>query len=158
MLVCSYTQTVFASDPESGWWWNANESGRGFSIEKQGNNIFFATYLYDDSGNPTWYTALLRKDSNQGFIGNLQQFKDGQTLFGSYQAPSILDENAGEITLNFSDEKNGTLSWPGGTVEITRFIFGSSQNTAKTGWWWNGNESGRGYSIEKQGDKIFFAG
>ncbi|MCM2326529.1 MAG: hypothetical protein NDI88_01435, partial [Lysobacter sp.] len=32
--------------PETGWWWNPAEDGRGFSLEVQGNNIFFAAFLY----------------------------------------------------------------------------------------------------------------
>ena len=36
--------------PQTGWWWNPAESGRGFSIESSGNNLFMAAYLYDVSG------------------------------------------------------------------------------------------------------------
>ncbi|MEE9345008.1 MAG: hypothetical protein V3U88_05320 [Methylococcales bacterium] len=53
LLACNFYQSVNAHDPDTGWWWNANESGRGFSIEKQADKIFLAAYLYDDSGNPT---------------------------------------------------------------------------------------------------------
>lgn len=123
LLAFSVCQTVLAHDPATGWWWNKDESGRGFSIEKQGDMIFFAAYLYDDSGNPTWYTALLSKDPAHGYIGTLQQFAGGQTLTGTYQQPNILNEDAGEIILDFSAHNKGTLTWPGGTVEIERFIF-----------------------------------
>ncbi len=100
------------------------------SIEKQVDKIFFAAYLYDDSGNPTWFTALLTTGTTHDFTGNLQQFADGQTLLGEFQAPSVLNKDAGQITLDFSDDEKGTLTWPGGTVEITRFIFAQEENTS----------------------------
>ncbi len=32
LFVCFFLQAVYAHDPETGLWWNADESGRGFSI------------------------------------------------------------------------------------------------------------------------------
>jgi hypothetical protein len=167
ILVSCLCQNVFAQDPDSGWWWNANESGRGYAIEKQGNTLFFASFLYDDSGFPSWYTATLNKNSQQNFSGVLQQYEGGQTLFGDYQQPVIVDANAGEITLDFSDSNNGTIAWPGGTVAISRFMFSedndagnnnqSDDQKPEKGWWWNTDESGRGFAIEQQGNTIFFA-
>jgi hypothetical protein len=161
-LVCSLSQSVFAEDPDSGWWWNADESGRGFAIERQGDTIFFAAFLYDDSSFPTWFTATLKKNSQQTYVGTLQQFQGGQTLTGSFQKPIVLDENAGDITLDFSDSSNGTLNWPGGTIAITRFSFSSNDSTDTSQkpervWWWNADESGRGFALELQGNTIFFA-
>ena len=43
--------------PQTGWWWNPAEDGRGFSVEVHGNNIFFAGFLYDASGRSTWHVA-----------------------------------------------------------------------------------------------------
>ncbi|MEE9423545.1 MAG: hypothetical protein V3V18_01035 [Methylococcales bacterium] len=123
LLSTCLCQTVFAQDPDTGWWWNADEPGRGYTIEKQSDKIFFAAYLYDDSGNPVWYTAVLTVDADDNFIGNLQQFAGGQTLTGAFKPANVLNENAGQIILNFSDDFTGTLIWPGGTVPITRFIF-----------------------------------
>ena len=111
------------SIPASGWWWNTDESGRGFAIERQGNTIFFAAFLYDDSGLPTWFTAVLNRDTAQDFSGILKQLQGGQTLLGEYQPPTVLNDNAGTITLFFSDANHGTLNWPGGSVDISRFRF-----------------------------------
>ena len=36
--------------PQTGWWWNTAEGGRGYSIEASGGRLFFASYLYDVSG------------------------------------------------------------------------------------------------------------
>src|ERR1700722_3698674 len=43
--------------PETGWWWNPAEGGRGFAIEIQGNAMYFAGYMYDPNGNALWYLA-----------------------------------------------------------------------------------------------------
>ncbi|HFD12544.1 MAG TPA: hypothetical protein ENJ32_08770, partial [Crenotrichaceae bacterium] len=164
--ICSFCQIVSSQEPDSGWWWNPDQSGRGFVIEQQGDAIFFAAFLYDDSGFPTWFTSLLNRDSEQDFSGVLQQFQGGQTLLGSYQPPATLTDNAGTITLNFPDSRNGILNWPGGTVELTRFTFAEDDNSSSNdnsnpkpdlGWWWNSDESGRGFIIDRQGDTIFFA-
>ncbi len=153
-------QPVMAADPNTGWWWNPAESGRGFSIEQQGNTIFYAAYLYDDSSNNAWYTALLTKNAAGVFTGEMNQFSDGQTLLGTYQPPSNPPANIGSITLAFDTPTTGTMTWPGGVVSIERFIFNNSGGSAdlETGWWWNPAESGRGFSIEQQGDSIFYAG
>src|SRR5271169_959800 len=46
-----------ATNPEVGWWWNPNEGGRGFAVEVQNGTMYFAGYMYDTSGNSTWYLA-----------------------------------------------------------------------------------------------------
>ncbi len=127
LMSVSLYQAVVA-DPETGWWWNEAEDGRGFSIEKQGETIVFAAYLYADSGDPTWFTAVLTEVSEDRFEGVLQQFSGGQTLTGNFQPASPSNENAGEIILEFSDHDKGTITWPGGTVPITRFRFGTDNN------------------------------
>ncbi len=126
------SQSVMAVNPETGWWWNAAESGRGFSIEQQGNSIFYAVYLYDDSGNNAWYTALMTKNTAGDFTGTLQQFSNGQTLLGSYQAPNVTNSNVGDITLAFDTPTTGTMTWPGGVVSIERFIFDTTVVTPVT--------------------------
>jgi|GEM_PF-5328767 len=142
LLTCSICQFAFADNPETGWWWNSAESGRGFSIEKQGSTIFFAAYLYDDSSNPIWYTAVLTGNGTQGFTGTLQEYGGGQTLLGQYQAPAIVNDNLGTIRLDFSTSKQGTLTWPGGVVPITRFVFSTDQSSADNSG--DNNQSGNG--------------
>jgi hypothetical protein len=143
--------------PETGWWWNPAEGGRGYSLEVSGNRIFFASFLYDVSGQSTWYvaagpTALDGSVFNSRLLG----VKNGQTLAGAYRAPDpTVDEGA--ITLAFSDSSHGTLVWPGGAVPIERFNivpggleFAPRDNQPESGWWWNAQENGRGFFIEWQ--------
>ena len=46
-----------ASFQPSGWWYNAAENGRGFSIEVQGNTLDVVGFMYDGNGNPVWYIS-----------------------------------------------------------------------------------------------------
>jgi hypothetical protein len=149
--------------PQSGYWWNPAESGRGFVIEYNGSSIFMAAFLYDASGRSTWYGAGPAPLSGTTFTSPLNAYSGGQTLTGSYQAPTQ-GASPGNITITFTDATDGTLSWPGGTIPITRDAFApnglASPPTAtqpQTGWWYNPSESGRGYSIEIQDNIAFVA-
>jgi hypothetical protein len=151
--------------PKTGWWWNPAEGGRGYSIEVAGNHIFFASYLYDVSGRATWYVGSGNTSLDGSlFTGSLDAYSRGQTLGGSYQIPTAA-VSAGSLTLAFADASNGTMIWPGGTVPIQRFnivpngtALDPMNNQPESGWWWNPEESGRGYFLEWQGGELFMAG
>ncbi len=53
----------------------------------------------------------------------MNQFSDGQTLLGTYQAPTDPPASIGPITLAFDTNTTGTMTWPGGSVPIERFSF-----------------------------------
>jgi hypothetical protein len=152
--------------PQTGWWWNASESGRGYTIESSGNKLFIATYLYDVTGRSTWYVSAGPTSLDGSlYTGNLESYANGQTLTGAYRAPTLPPTIAGTISLAFSDATHGTLVWPGGTVAIKRYEYGTGgvnaipqANQPESGWWWNKNESGRGYFIEWQGGTAVMAG
>ena len=87
-------QAVFT--PTSGIWWNPQESGRGFTFELQGTQIFMAMYTYETTGAATWYAATLTQQTNGSFTGTLDRYSGGQSLTGSYRAPT-LGEHTDEI-------------------------------------------------------------
>ncbi len=149
--------------PQTGWWWNPQESGRGFAIEVQGRHLFYAAFLYDETGRATW-TIASGNTSLDGslFAGDLLAFSGGQTLAGPYKAPAPA-RAIGTILLTFTNALTGTMIWPGGAVPIQRFDFNNlaappQANVPESGWWWNANESGRGYFIEWQNGFADLAG
>jgi hypothetical protein len=146
------------ADPEVGWWWNPDESGRGFFIESQGGIVFLAGYFYESGGRATWLVAGGANSDPYSYDGRLLHVTGGQTLFGDYQPPAS-PTDAGPVSLRFTDDQHGTLTWPGGTIAIERDYFGAPGDTEtfqpESGWWWNAAESGRGYSIEVQGNVLF---
>jgi hypothetical protein len=152
------------SPPQTGWWWNKTEGGRGYSIETQGNQIFYAAYLYDDAGRAQWFVANGPTSIDGSyFTGNLLKVTGGQTLGGAYKAPAA-PQAAGALTLAFTEPGKGTMVGPGGAVPIERFGFsGLGPNSPKrtnqpeAGWWWNPQEGGRGFFLEWQGDSADIA-
>jgi hypothetical protein len=150
--------------PQTGWWWNTAEGGRGYSIETQGNTIFYAAYLYDDAGRAQWFVASGPTSIDGSyFTGNLLKVTGGQTLGGAYKAPGA-PQASGAITLAFTDPGKGTMVWPGGAVPIERFNFSGlgaksppRLNQPESGWWWNPQENGRGFFLEWQGDSADIA-
>jgi alpha-tubulin suppressor-like RCC1 family protein len=151
--------------PKTGWWWNPQEGGRGYSIEAQGNHIFFAAFHYDVSGRSTWNVASGPTSIDGSlFTGDLLGVHGGQTLGGPYNGfPQT--STAGSITLAFSDASHGTMIWPGGVVPIERMNLvpdgldaAQKSDQPENGWWWNPQEAGRGFFIEWQGDWADLAG
>ena len=151
--------------PQTGWWWNPAEDGRGFSIEVRGNNLFFASFLYDVTGRSNWYVATGPTSLDGSlFNGDLLSARGGQALGAAYPGFPTL-RNEGAISLAFNDAKSGTLVWPGGAVPIQRFnivpnglTLPSVPNQPESGWWWNPNEAGRGFFLEWQGGILNIAG
>ena len=41
-------------EPGTGWYWNPAENGRGFAIERQGDVLFLAGFMYEVSGAQVW--------------------------------------------------------------------------------------------------------
>ncbi|HWQ94135.1 MAG TPA: S8 family serine peptidase, partial [Gammaproteobacteria bacterium] len=149
-----------STGPQPGWWWNPDQSGRGFTIEVRGSNLFMAGYLYADNGRATWLVSAGAMTNASSYSGPLMAFGGGQTLTGAYKSNTLTNPNVGTITLQFSNARHGTLTWPGGTMPIERFPFGSGTASfqPESGWWWNEAESGRGFAIEVQGNNLFMAG
>jgi hypothetical protein len=151
--------------PQTGWWWNPAEDGRGFGIEVRGNNLFMSGYLYDDTGHATWVVSPGPVALDGSFYnGTLYQVANGQSLNGAYRAPAT-PTSAGTVTLTFNDSRHGTLIWPGGSIPIVRFddVIGSGGGTTpafvpENGWWWSAIESGRGYFLEVKNNYAFIAG
>jgi len=150
---------VVHAAPQTGWWWNPGESGRGFFVESHDGITFIGAYLYESDGHATWYVAGGANADSYNYTGPLYNMSRGQTLFGSY-VPAVGPNTVGTITVHFSDDTHGTVTWPGGTVAIEREIFGTGDAAFQpdNGWWWNADEGGSGYSLEVQGGNLFLVG
>ncbi len=147
--------TVANVQPKTGWWWNPAESGRGFFIERQNNSVFMSAYYYEADGRPTWFIAAGSMTGNR-FDAPAQVVRGGQSLFSDYIAPGA-PTTIGNVSIDFNSPTNASMTWPGGLTSISDFAYGGSGGiAAENGWWWNPSESGRGYSIEVQGNSLFF--
>ena len=109
-----------AAQPETGWWWNPAEPGRGYFVELQGGRVFLAAFLYADDGRATWSVALMDGDATAGYAGPLQEFRNGQTLNGAWRQNQPQLPGPGDIRIQASDPRHARLTWPGGEVAIER--------------------------------------
>jgi len=110
--------------PENGWWWSSLESGRGFSIEIQGNTLVMAGYMYAVAGAPIWYLSAGTMTTPSTYTGSLQQYALGQSIGGPYHPPQLTNPSVGTVRIVFTDASNGTLTLPDGRqVAIARFAF-----------------------------------
>src|SRR5688572_11315016 len=150
--------------PQTGWWYNPAEGGRGFSIEARGNRLFFAAFHYEPDGRATWnFAGGATSLDGSLFTSDFLSASGGQTLTGPYRLPGLA--NAGSITLAFSNATHGTMFWPGGAVAIERqpilpggLTTPPQAGLPEGGWWWNPAESGRGFFIEWQNGWVDIAG
>ena len=116
------------NQPESGWWWNTTEPGRGYFIEWQKGFASVTGYMYDDAGKPVWYQAMASTTDPRVVNGTWSIFGNGYPLT---QAGSTINRKMARLTdnfqplsLRFSDATNGTLTLPGGrNIAITRLRF-----------------------------------
>jgi hypothetical protein len=155
--IVSLASTLLHAAPQNGWWWNPAEAGRGFFLEVQGPRMFMSGYFYGNDGRATWLVSNDPMPNSDSYDGRLLAFRDGQALVGDYRHP-LAAVDAGAVSLRFTDDSHGTLTWPGGVIPIERYDFHHGPPAAfqpKTGWWWNPDESGRGFAIEMQGDHMF---
>lgn len=149
--------------PQSGWWWNATEPGRGFSLELRGNTLFLSSFLYTSDSSSIWYISSGGLSGNT-YQGDLLQYGGGQVLGGSYRTASLVG-TVGSVAIAFTSDTTATMTWPGGAVSLQRFNIvsggvaaGADADAPETGWWWNAAESGRGYFVEIQGSTLFLSG
>lgn len=150
LTLCIAGQSA-AFTPESGFWWNPNESGRGYSIEIQDNFMFLAAYVYDGTGLPVWFTAqgtVSVTDLNNNlavYTGTLNRSVNGQCVGTATACPPRLPTTTlgagGNFRVDFHSETRATLTWAGGTTPIQRFDYaltppgGDPRTDALLGQW-----------------------
>jgi hypothetical protein len=115
--------------PTMGLWWNPNESGRGYEIDLQGDTMVVTTYVYEQSGDPIWYLSSGTYDHTTAtFQSAYDIFANGQCFGCPYVAPDHTGD-AGPITITFHTNQTATLTYPGGSTEISKFQYGFPNRT-----------------------------
>ena len=117
-----------AFTPETGLWWNPNESGSGVQTEVQDNILYVTVYAFGADGFPMWYIASGPLDATATvFDGDLYEFFGGACVGCPFQ-PIESQEIAGSIRLEFDelDPNSAVMTWSldGGsqrTVFVERF-------------------------------------
>jgi hypothetical protein len=114
------------TQPESGWWWNESESGRGFFMEWQGDSLDVAGYMYDAQGNPIWYltVAQMSGTNKRSFASSWWSFANGQTLTGAWRHNIQTSNNVAPVTIEFTAADTALMTLPNGrTTNLKRHRF-----------------------------------
>src|SRR5712691_8686942 len=104
--------TSFSND-QSDLWWNADENGWGIQFVQRGSTIFATMFVYDASGNPTWYVAGMQGTKPNGmltFTGDL--FATHGPWFGAVPySPAATGAKVGTMTWQKQAGMAGTLTY-----------------------------------------------
>jgi hypothetical protein len=132
----SFATVAQAVLPDNGWYWNKDESGRGFNIEIQNNLLFMSAFIYDAQGKPIWLVSGGVMPSDHTFSGTLVQTSDGQCVGCTFKPP--VRTPYGTVTINFTGPKTATITINGIALQVERQAWGmdfSSPVTPLLGEW-----------------------
>jgi hypothetical protein len=118
-LFCGSASAVL---PDSGWYFNADEPGRGFNIEIQDDTLFMAGFVYDTNGNPIWVISSGPMSSDATYMGPAFQTANGQPLGGAYRPPSTVP--FGTATVVFTTTMSANITVNGYSFTVAREQFG----------------------------------
>ena len=154
LVLLVLSSSVLAEEyPEDGWWWNPNEPGRGYLIERQDNVMFIASFHYSATGLPEWltiqgtYTPDDTSTTEIGtFVGDTFESVNGQCIACAYASPTTSDSAQGIAIVNFTSNQAGTFVWEGETIPIERtfWAFGGTLQQLSGDWALSTLESGVG--------------
>ncbi|CAB1274629.1 hypothetical protein [Candidatus Nitrosacidococcus tergens] len=119
---------LFAAMPENGWWWNPSQSGIGYGLEVQNNTVFAALFIYDNNGNPTWYSGAGNitqnpTQNNSSTTIDLQQSTGGSCLGCTYTTPQT-NAIGKQLLLTFNaDGSTATATVDGIATALQRMNF-----------------------------------
>lgn len=119
-IFCFSISSAYAIFPDSGWYWNKGESGRGFNLEIQNNLLFISAFAYSN-GQPIWYVSGGPMGTDRTYSGRLTQTSNGQCFGCAYSGPAFTD--VGAVTVTFSDETHAVITLLGQTISLERQDF-----------------------------------
>ncbi|MFK7956993.1 MAG: hypothetical protein AB8B96_12945 [Lysobacterales bacterium] len=125
-----------AYEPESGFYWNPDQPGRGFAIEVQDRQVFLTIYTYTEEANPAlreplWFSAIGNLTASTTgsvtyqFNDELVFSEDGQCLNCEFRDP-ISTFTGRPLSLTFNSLTTGQLVIDGEVIPIQRFWYSAS--------------------------------
>ncbi len=150
-----------AFTPQSGYWSNPDQPGRGFSIEVRDNKLFMGMMFYDTDNTSKWTISNGYMTDATHYKGPMLEYKNGQALHATFAPPGPYAV-VGEVSVEFTSATSASLTWPEGTIAINRMSIvpnglssGPTAGMPVTGWYWQPAEGGRGWFVEIQGDTAY---
>lgn len=149
--------------PQSGYWTNPDQPGRGFSIEIKNSKLFMGMMFYDADKASKWAVSIGNMTDATHFKGPMLQFTGGESLHGPFQ-PNAPYTKIGNVELEFTSATTANLTWPEGKVAIKRLVIvpaglstAPAANMPQTGWYWQSAQGGNGWFVEVQGTTAYIA-
>lgn len=124
--------------PETGFYWNSGQPGRGYAIEIQDRLVFMTLYTYTAEAAPSlreplWFSAigtLVASGSGSGvtyeFTDQLYFSEDGQCLGCPFPGEPLTTATGRPIRLTFDSVRSGELEIDGEIIPIERFWYANS--------------------------------
>lgn len=124
LFACLAHGQAYKKSPDNGYWWNPNEPGRGWTFETQNDLVAITHYGYNTDGTSTFFQSVARWNPLAATVtAELSDFRGGACFGCPISTPS--STNLGTVRFTFTDEFNGTVTYPNGTtVAIERFDYG----------------------------------
>ena len=134
--------------PNAGLWYNPETSGRGFDIQVFNSRLSAIWYTFDEAGLPIWYISS----------GDLNEFNYTGDFLKTHQNPdgSVSTTVVGNISIDFSDERNAQINWQinnsqdSETIEWLSFSHDAELENY-TGLWGRTDGPGWGVSVATNG-------
>jgi hypothetical protein len=112
----------------TGNWFNAAQSGHGFSVEVlAGNQMLADWYVFAPNGGPTWIVATGPISGKTAVLQGFQEVGSGGRFPPAFDPAHLQAQAWGTLTLTFTDCNNGQASWQpsvagyqNGSMTITR--------------------------------------
>lgn len=147
--------------PQSGYWSNPDQPGRGFSIEVKDNKLFMGMMFYDTDKSSKWTISNGYMTDATHYKGKILEYSGGQALHATFAPPGPYSV-IGDVEVEFTSATTANLTWPEGKIAINRMSIvpnglssGPAANMPQTGWYWQPVEGGRGWFVEVQGDTAY---
>lgn len=160
----SFTSSSGSAAPvlQGAWWGGPPENGWGLSFIQHGNTLVAGWYLYNSTGQPTWY-IMPGCTWNAGFTtcnGNVVA-ATGSWL-GAYNTAQFQSNVIGTVSFTFSNTTTGAMNWVvngiAGQKNISKIQFGSGNQPTATNYtdvWWGGSaQNGWGVAIIQEGAQL----
>lgn len=104
--------------PETGWYWNPNEGGRGYALEVQNDQLYMAMFHYNEDGSPTWH--IIKGDLSTGVLtAPFTAYDGGQSLAAAF-APGGTESLRGAYTVSFRHACAGQVQRAGAPATAIR--------------------------------------
>ena len=123
-LLALASSGALAMWPDSGWYWNPTEPGRGIAIEVQDDKMFLAIYTYDSGGAPVYYYSAGPMSDDRTYVGDLFRTSNGQCIGCTFRPATSTP--VGTVVVSFSAPELATVTALGTTLAVQRFDFSNT--------------------------------